>query len=142
MCVWASINPGNPVYFERSTISTPGGIADASVVTLRIRSPSMITIAFVQSFPLASHNFPKRTALTVFASGFAWARRPVAQKPRRKTARHIRVSFIRQNPPYAQTLPAQRKTSNSVVAEMQSRTVEIYCWRRAVCDGEDFPVEE
>jgi hypothetical protein len=31
------------------------------------------------------------------------------------------------------------------MTEMQSRTVEAveaYCWRRAVCDAEDLPVEE
>src|SRR5260370_1362678 len=52
MCVCTSISPGNPVYFERSIVSAPAGIAAASVVTLRMRSPSTTTMAFVQSFPL------------------------------------------------------------------------------------------
>src|SRR6266702_4505892 len=67
MWVCTSISPGNPVYFDRSITSAPAGIADASAATLRIRPPSMITIAFVHSFPLASHNFPNRTALTGLA---------------------------------------------------------------------------
>src|SRR5882724_6162958 len=123
-------------------ISAPGGIADTSVATLRIRSPSTITIAFVHSFPLASHNLPKRTALIVFVSGLGWARRPATQNTRRRNAKHVRMSFIRQNPPHAQTLPAQQKTSNSIVAGTQSRAVETYCRRRAVCAAEDFIINE
>src|ERR1700719_3735516 len=74
MCVCASIRPGSPVYLERSMISAPGGITDASVVTVRILPASTITIAFVHNLPLASHNLPKRTALVFFEPGFSWAR--------------------------------------------------------------------
>src|SRR5260370_15573175 len=73
MCVWASIKPGKPVYFERPITSAPGGGADESDVTLRILLPSMTTMAFVHNLPLASHNLPKRTAFTAFAAGFSCA---------------------------------------------------------------------
>ncbi len=53
-------------------VSAPAGIAEASVVTVRILPPSTTTIAFVHSLPLASHSFPKRIALMFFA-GFSWA---------------------------------------------------------------------
>src|SRR5882672_4454273 len=142
MCVWTSIKPGRPVYFERSMISAPAGIADASVVTLRIRSPSTITIAFVQSFPLASHNLPKRTTFHALTFGFPWAQRPAAQNTETRIGRIIRISLIAQTPSHAHTHAAQPETSNSVVAGMQSRTAEAYCWRRAVCDAEDFMFEE
>src|SRR6266850_2893939 len=142
MCVCASISPGNPVYFERSVTSAPAGTADASVVTLRIRSPSTITIAFVQSFPLASHNLPKRTTFHALALGFPWAHTPAAKIAERRIARIIRISLIAQTPSHAHTHAPQPETSNSVVAGMQSRTVAAYCWRRADCDAEDFMVEE
>src|SRR6267378_8557548 len=142
MCVWTSINPGNPVYFERSTISAPEGISDASVVTLRVRSPSTITIAFVHSFPLASHNFPKRTALTALASGFAWARRPLTQNARRRTATHVRMSFIRETLRMRRHFRRKERLLIQLWQECNRETVEIYCWRRAVCAAEDFPVEE
>src|SRR5260370_30407229 len=73
MCVCTSIRPGSPVYLERSIVSAPAGIAEASVVTARILPPSMSTIGLGHTLPLASHNLPKRTALTLFAPGFSWA---------------------------------------------------------------------
>src|SRR5882724_60750 len=142
MCVWTSIKPGRPVYFERSMISAPAGIADASVVTLRIRSPSTITIAFVQSFPLASHNLPKRTAFHDLVFEVAWAQRSAAQNAARRIAKAIRISLIVQTSSVAHRPAAQSETSNSVVTGMQSRTIAAYCWRRAVCDAEDFMFEE
>src|SRR5216683_8210170 len=73
MCVWASIKPGRPVYFERSITSAPAGAADESDVTLPILLPSMTTVAFVHNLPLASHNLPKRTTFSAFAAGFSCA---------------------------------------------------------------------
>src|ERR1700739_3049100 len=74
MCVCASIRPRAPVYFERSMVSAPDGMAEASVVTVRIFPPSITTVALDHTFPLASHNLPKRTALIgVFGAGFSCA---------------------------------------------------------------------
>ncbi len=70
-CVCTSIRPGRPVYLERSIVSTPAGIVEASVVTERILPPLTITIAFVQTLPLASHNLPKRTALMFLPPGLS-----------------------------------------------------------------------
>src|SRR5260370_13275806 len=39
-------------------------MAETSVSTLRMRSPSTITMALVQTLPLPSTSFPKRSALT------------------------------------------------------------------------------
>src|SRR5258706_3866397 len=89
MCVCASIRPGSPVYLERSMISAPGGIADASVVTVRILPASTMTIAFVHTLPFASHNLPKRTVLILFAPGFSLAR-PRVDTNISRTTRAIR----------------------------------------------------
>src|SRR6266403_1918629 len=94
MCVCTSMSPGNPVYFERSIVSAPAGIATASVVTLRMRSPSTMTMAFVQSFPLASQSLPKRTAFTGLALGFSCAQIPPTHDAPRNTARRILIVFM------------------------------------------------
>src|SRR5260370_1786399 len=98
MCVCTSISPGNPVYFDKSTTSAPTGIADASVVTLRMRSPSTMTMAFVQSFPLASQSFPKRTALTVLTLGFSCAQIPPAHDAPSTAASRIFIAFMAHSP--------------------------------------------
>src|SRR5216683_760321 len=103
MCVCTSISPGNPVYFERSIVSAPAGIADASVVTLRMRSPSTITMAFVQTFPLASHSFPNLTAFTCFAAGFSCAQISPVLNATRTVARKIFISFMAHLPLYVYT---------------------------------------
>src|SRR6266849_2710283 len=105
MCVCTSISPGNPVYFERSIFSAPAGIADASVVTLRMRSPSTITMAFVQSFPLASQSFPKRTALTVLAPGLSCAQIPPTHEAPRTAARRILIGFMAHPPLHLRSYP-------------------------------------
>src|SRR2546421_9748929 len=79
-------------------ISVPAEIADASVVTPRIRSPSTITMAFVQSFPLASQSFPKRTALIVLALGFSCAQIPHTHNAPRTAARKTLVGFMARSP--------------------------------------------
>src|SRR5216684_6038760 len=94
MCVCASISPGNPVYFERSIFSAPAGIADASVVTARMRSPSTITMALVQSFPLASQSLPKRTAFIGLAPGFSCAQIPPPHDAPRNTTSNIFIVFM------------------------------------------------
>src|SRR5215475_10902014 len=76
------MRPGKAVYFERSITSAPAEITAASLATALIRSPSTITVAFVQSFPFASHSLPKRTALIVFEGGFSCAE-PVESIDRR-----------------------------------------------------------
>src|SRR5258706_13675606 len=91
MCVCASIRPSKPVYLERSMISAPGGIADASVVTARNSPASTMTIAFVQTLPLASHSLPKRTALMFFAPAFSWAK-PRVDPNISRTTRAIRTN--------------------------------------------------
>src|SRR6266513_81466 len=121
MCVCTSIRPGNPVYFERSIVSAPAGIADASVVTLRIRSPSTSTMAFVQSWPLASQSFPKRTALTVLVPGFSCAQNPPTYDAPRTAARRILIGFMEHSPLHLHTHAVHCLTSNSVVDGMQSR---------------------
>src|ERR1700682_283963 len=73
MCVCTSINPGKPVYFDRSSTSAPAGTAEESDATLRILLLSMTTTAFVHNFPLPSHNLPKRTTLTALGAGFSCA---------------------------------------------------------------------
>src|SRR5262249_21487183 len=45
------------------------GMADGSLVTALMRSPSITTVAFVHTLPLPSHNLPNLTALT-FGVGF------------------------------------------------------------------------
>src|SRR5712692_8996056 len=98
MCVCTSISPGKPVYFERSIVSAPVGIAAESVVTFRMRSPTTITMAFVQSFPLPSQSFPKRTALTVLAPGLSCAQIPPAHEAPRTAARKILIGFMAHPP--------------------------------------------
>src|SRR5437016_7820191 len=98
MCVCTSMSPGNPVNFDRSIDSAPAGIADASVVTPRIRSPSTITMAFVQSLPLASQSLPKLTALTGLALAFSWAQIPSAHHAARAVARMILIGFTAHSP--------------------------------------------
>src|SRR5262245_40665158 len=63
MCVCASINPGMAVYRVRSITSTPGGMDEPSALTLRMRSFSITTTAFVIAFPAPSMSLPKRSAL-------------------------------------------------------------------------------
>src|SRR5215471_14589058 len=62
------MSPGRPVYLERSSTSAPGGMAEASLVTALMRSPSTMTMGLVHSVPFASQSLPKRTALIVFAA--------------------------------------------------------------------------
>src|SRR2546429_2203629 len=102
-------------------VSAPAGIADASVVTLRIRSPSTITMAFVQSWPLASQSFPKRTALTVLVPGFSCAQNPPTYDAPRTAARRILIGFMEHSPLHLHTHAVHCLTSNSVVDGMQSR---------------------
>src|SRR5260370_19628139 len=132
MCVCTSISPGNPVYFERSIVSAPAGIADASVVTLRMRSPSTITMAFAQSLPLASQSLPKRTALTVLAPGLSCAKIPLTHDAPRTAARRILIGFMEHSPLHLRTHAVQSLTSNSVLDGMQSRRNAYYFWRRAL----------
>src|SRR5260370_29645508 len=97
MCVWTSISPGNPVYFDRSIISARGGITAASVVTVRMRSPSTITMAFVHSLPLASQSLPKRTALSVLAAlafGFSCAQITPTHSEATTVANNALIAFI------------------------------------------------
>src|SRR6266851_574922 len=141
MWVCTSISPGNPVYFDRSITSAPAGIAEASAATLRILLPSMITIAFVHSFPRASHNFPNRTALTGLALGFSCAQIPAAKNAVKTSPGKNRIGFIAPAPSIAHTLAAQRLTSNSVIVGMQSGRRKLHCWRRAVGAGAIVAVE-
>src|SRR6266702_2299236 len=141
MWVCTSISPGNPVYFERSIISAPEGIAVASLVTVLMCSPSTMTMAFVHSFPRASHNFPNRTALTGLALGFSCAQIPVTQNAAKTSPGKNRIGFIAPIPSVAGTSAAQRLTSNSVIDGMQSGRGKLHCWRRAVGAGAIVAVE-
>src|SRR5216684_8723051 len=140
MWVCTSISPGNPVYFDRSITSALAGIAEASAATLRIRSPSMITIAFVHSFPRASHNFPNRTALTGLGLDFCCAQIPAAKNAVKTSPGKNRIGFIAPAPSIAHTSTAQRLISNSVIDGMQSGR-KLHCWRRAVSAGAIVAVE-
>src|SRR5437588_10901714 len=81
------MRPGKPVYFERSTTAAPEGIAEASLVTALMRSPSTIAMALVHSLPLASQSLPKRTALVALGTALSCAEAPESTTARaRKTS--------------------------------------------------------
>src|SRR3989454_9145022 len=128
MCVCTSISPGNPVYFERSIVSARAGIADASVVTVRMRSPSTITIAFVQSFPLASQSFPKRTAFTGLAAGLSCANIPPPHNAPRRTARRNLTVFMAHLPLCLRTI--------------MQRSVRLLIQLSMECNREEQPVTD
>src|SRR6266404_4937652 len=120
MCVCTSIRPGSPVYLERSMVSAPAGIAEASVVIARIFTPSMTTIALVHTLPLASHNLPKRTALMLFAPVFSWAKTCVDTSAS-STAIAVRDNRMTTVLPHAQESTRAGERSNSVLDGMQTR---------------------
>src|SRR6266487_4035768 len=140
MWVCTSISPGNPVYFDRSIISAPEGIAVASLVTVLMCSPSTMTMAFVHSFPRASHNFPNRTARTGWGLDFCCAQIPATKNAAKTSPGKNRIGFIAPIPSIAHTSATQRLTSNSVIDGMQSRR-KLHCWRRAVGAGAIVAVE-
>src|SRR4249920_926502 len=78
--------------------SAPGGIAEASVVTLRILPSWTMTMALVQSLPLASHSFPKRMALNGLSAGlfggFSWPQRFAIAKAATTSAHTIVLILI------------------------------------------------
>src|SRR6266403_1417600 len=119
--------------------STAGGLF---VSCFSIRSPSTITMAFVQSLPLASQSFPKRTALTVLALGLSCAQFPPRHDAPRTAARRILIGFMEHSPLQLRTRAVQCLTSNSVLNGMQSRRTADYRWRRAVSEGVVFCREE
>src|SRR2546421_9166809 len=86
MCVCPSIKPGMPVYLERSITSAPLGIAALPVATLRTRSSSTMTTAFVNTRPVASINLPNLIALVA-----ATAVEDVARKNRTKSTLALRM---------------------------------------------------
>src|ERR1700730_916723 len=119
MCVCASIRPGSPVYFERSIVSAPAGIAEVSVVTVRILPLSTMTIAFVQTLPFPSHSFPKRMALMFLSPDFSWAKTRVDTSVS-NTVIAIRNRRMR-TVPRAHNTRALVQRSNSVFNGMQTR---------------------
>src|SRR5207244_6509728 len=86
MCVCPSIKPGMPVYLERSITSAPLGIAALPAATLRTRSSSTMTTAFVNTRPVPSINLPNLIALVA-----ASAVEDVARKNRTTSTLALRM---------------------------------------------------
>src|SRR5712692_3235975 len=127
------MSPGSPVYLERSIVSAPAGMAAASVVTFLILSPSMSTIAFVHTLPLASQSFPNRTALTAFAFDFSCAAAVPTCDTACPTGRIRRIRFLAYTPSLACTSEMRRTSSNSLVSGMQPQITEDQFRRCAAC---------
>src|SRR2546422_1076116 len=113
------MSPGSPVYLERSMVSAPAGMAAASVVTFLIRSPSMSTMAFVHTLPLASQSFPNRTALTAFAFDLSCAETATTNIETRAMAGTNRIHFMAHTPLLARTSQMRRSFSNLLAGGLQ-----------------------
>src|SRR5437870_521214 len=113
MCVCASINPGMPVYLERSITSAPLGIA-ALLATLRTRSSSTITTALVTTRPVPSINLPN---LIAFVAAIAVAGTVVSTT---KTQRHKEMKLV-----IIQSL--QRLNTNQVIVVIDIPDRHWFC---------------
>src|SRR5580692_6157389 len=101
-----------------------------------------MTTALLHTFPLPSHNLPKRIALIGFSEGFSCAQRLAAASASNiaadiSLAIFMHPSFrqrrIRSRCEATETWPRDL-TSNSVGEGMQLRSEENYCGRRTVGD--------
>ena len=99
MCVWTSISPGNPVYFERSMISAPAGMAEASVVT---RANAVALDDHDRVGPQLSFGVPELSEshrLDRFCARLSPAQKSQrAHRRQENRARKIRVVFITPTP--------------------------------------------